>query len=583
MVSSEGILEQASHWLEFRNQVKGIKPRINSNWVDINEVPDQVGVTEVVHWQDVPSGVSPDLEAFKLRDPDHFSVGGLHQNVEAWDNVLEGRPPAERIGGWIRDKVDILQFARPFSGVFKRARYSSDLPPRKRFPNHESCRKFSDFISREIINRVSTGAFRVWGEVGVDDPPYLVLPLTVEPSKPRLCIDARFLNLWMRDMPFSLDKLADVPRFTYKGSFMTKCDDKSGYDHVLLSENSQTYFGFSFGGLWLVCTTLPFGWKISPYIYHSVGLAASGFLRAKGIPCSLHIDDRLNGELLTSSGPWSQLPLNRSREYRLLAARAAKFVVLSILVELGYTIGIRKSILSPTTALEYLSLVVNSEKLSFLIPVRKIESFAALREDILACKSWVALKTLQRFQGKCISFSLAVPMAKLFIREMSSALARAPANGQVPLNEFLKEELSYWRFLDNWEQYLPWKEEKHYTVSLSTNASGHGWACVLHLPSGDQSFRDYWNPDQRELCISSKEMLALVHAIKALPQEICNGRLDAYVDSQVMIGAWNAQGSKKSPQLTRVTKQLFFALSSRNIQLNLQYLPSQENQADAPS
>ena len=95
----------------------------------------------------------------------------------------------------------------------------------------------------------------------MDDPPFLVLPLTVEPSKPRLCINARFLNLWMRDMPFSLDKLADVPRFIYKGSFMTKCDDKSGYNHVLLSENSQTYFVFSFGGLWLVCMTLPLPFK----------------------------------------------------------------------------------------------------------------------------------------------------------------------------------------------------------------------------------------------------------------------------------------------------------------------------------
>ena len=158
-------------------------------------------------------------------------------------------------------------------------------------------------------------------------------------------------------MPFSLDKLTDVPRFIYKGSFTTKCDDKSGYDHVLLSENSQTYFGFRFGGLWLVCTTLPFGWKISPYIYHTIGLAASGFLRAKGIPCSLYIDVRLNGELLTPSGPWSQHPLNRSREYRLLAAKAALFVVRSILVELGYTIGIKKSVLSPATALEYLVLL----------------------------------------------------------------------------------------------------------------------------------------------------------------------------------------------------------------------------------
>ena len=267
---------------------------------------------------------------------------------------------------------------------------------------------------------------------------------------------------------------------------------------------------------------MPFGWKISPYIYYTIGLAASGFSRAKAIPCFLYIDDRLNGELLTPSGPWSKLPLNRSREYRLIAARAALFVVLSILVELGYTIGIKKSVLFPTTALEYLGLVVDSEKLSFLMPVRKIKSFAALREDILACKSWVAWS---------------------------------------------------WRFLDNCEQYNLLKEEKHYTVSLSTDASGHGWTCVLHLPSGDQSFRDYWNTDQRGLFISSKEMLALVHAIKAIPQEIRNGRLDAYVDSRVMIGAWNAQGSRKSPQLTRVTKQLFFALPSRNIQLNLQYLP----------
>lgn len=151
------------------------------------------------------------------------------------------------------------------------------------------------------------------------------------------------------------------------------------------------------------------------YVYHTVGLAASGFLRATGIPCSLYIDGRLNGELLTSCGLCSQLPANRSREYRLHAARAALFVVLSVLIELGYTIGIKKSVLSPSTALEYLDLVVDSEKQSFSKPRRKIESFAALREDIPACESCVDLKTLQCFQGKCLSFSLAVPAAKLFI------------------------------------------------------------------------------------------------------------------------------------------------------------------------
>lgn len=172
MVSNEGSLEQASHWVEFQNQIKGIKPRRCTAWVDTNGVPCQGGVTQAVHWRDVLSpGVSPELEALKLRDPDHFFVGGLHQNVKAWDNVLEGHPLAERIGRWIRDKVHILEFARPFSGVYKRVKYSLDLPPPKQFPNHASCRKFSDLISQEIILRVTTGAFRVWGKVGVDNPP----------------------------------------------------------------------------------------------------------------------------------------------------------------------------------------------------------------------------------------------------------------------------------------------------------------------------------------------------------------------------------------------------------------------------
>ena len=107
-------------------------------------------------------------------------------------------------------------------------------------------------------------------------------------------------------------------------------------------------------------------------------------MRGEGIPCSLYIDDRLNGELLSPSGPWSVLPRDRSREYRMDAAKSALFVVLSVLVQLGYTIGIKKSVLWPSTAVEYPGFIIDSEKQSFLIPRRKIESFASLRGTILA-------------------------------------------------------------------------------------------------------------------------------------------------------------------------------------------------------
>ena len=57
---------------------------------------------------------------------------------------------------------------------------------------------------------------------------HLVMPLTVEPSKPRLCNDNHFLNLWMVDKPFTLDRLSDLPLYVGPDSFQTVCDNKSG-------------------------------------------------------------------------------------------------------------------------------------------------------------------------------------------------------------------------------------------------------------------------------------------------------------------------------------------------------------------
>ena len=111
----------------------------------------------------------------------------------------------------------------------------------------------------------------------------------------------------------------------------------------------------------------------------------------------------------------------------------------------------------------------------------------------------------------------------------------------------------------------------------------YGWGCAVHSPLDDQIFRDYWSQEELCLDISSREMLALVYAIKALPDGIKDCRIDASIDSMAVLGAWQGSGSRRSPQLTSATKRLYFALSSRNVQLNLSYVPSKENVADFPS
>lgn len=292
---------------------------------------------------------------------------------------------------------------------------------------------------------------------------------------------------------------------------------------------------------------------------------------------------RLNGELLTSSGPWSLPPSQRSESFGLEAAQAAIFIVLSTLMRLGYTVGIGKCCLNPVQSLVYLGFIVDSTRQAFVLPKHKIESFASLRESILKFKKVVNIKTLQRLQGKCISFSLVVPGAKLFIRSMSAAIGSASLSGQVSLSPTLREEIGYWRFLDSWSDILPWRDEKHVRLSMSTDASNSGWGSVLHLPSGDQFSRDYWSVEEKSLNISTKELLALSNALRSVPKEIRDCRVDVQVDSQVVIDTINGQGSKSSPQLTAATKELFFLLRDRNLQIKLSHVPSALNLADSPS
>lgn len=571
---------------EFEGKLPTAKKSRDVGWITLDGEPNQEGgdgwqvMNEVLKNEDLETSL---LSKVRFRDPDKFVAGGVHNKLASWQRVLEDHPKRELIIRWIRDGIDVEKFRQRFCGTFKGVSYDCDLPLPRVFRNHASCKKFSGFIGETILKRLSTGAVKVWGRVNCDEPPSIILPLTVEPSKPRLCIDGRYVNLWMRDSPFSLDKLIDVTRYAYRDSYVTKCDDKSGYDHVFLQQESHRYFGFQWSGWWFVCTTLPFGWKESPYIYHTIGLAASGYLRSCGVPCSLYIDDRLNGELVTASGPWSVPISERSGEFRLAAATAAILITASLLIELGYTIGLSKSVLLPSKRVEYLGFIVDTAKQTFEIPSKKVASFATLREEILSCKKSVNMKSLQRFQGKCVSLSLAVPAAKLYIRNMSAAIASCSGEGQVRLTDSLREEICHWRFLDQWLGFVPWREEKHARLSLSTDASNFGWGCIVHGSGGDRSLGDYWSDQEKKLNISSKEMLAICHALDACPKHIRDCRVDLQVDSRVAIDTYYGQGSRKSHELTEVTKRLYQLVLGRNLQLELSYVPSKENEADAPS
>ena len=166
--------------------------------------------------------------------------------------------------------------------------------------------------------------------------------------------------------------------------------------------------------MYFVFHTLPFGWKASAFIYHNLVLFVTGAARSFGVPVSQYIDDRHVGQLFRSSALASLVPSK-------VLAEAAAYIMCYLLIEAGYFIGIAKSQWVPSTVVRFLGFLCDSSRQAFLLPDDKRLKFSSLREQMLASRN-IGLKMLQRFAGKVISFSLAVPGCKLYIRETFKAI-----------------------------------------------------------------------------------------------------------------------------------------------------------------
>ena len=138
------------------------------------------------------------LSRLRFRDPDKFVAGGIHNKLVSWQRVLEDHPKHELIIRWIRDGIHVmlcylctrrirvlLLLLKNLVSVFvvltlQSVRYDCDLPVPRVFRNHGSCKKVSRFIGNTILQLLSTGAVKVWARLNHDEPPSVVLPLTVD-------------------------------------------------------------------------------------------------------------------------------------------------------------------------------------------------------------------------------------------------------------------------------------------------------------------------------------------------------------------------------------------------------------------
>ena len=286
----------------------------------------------------------------------------------------------------------------------------------------------------------------------------------------------------------------------------------------------------------------------------------------------MYIDDRLAEEVRDT---------RVSQGYS--SALLANYITCQILLRLGFCINLKKSVFIPTQTPTFLGFRVDSVNRCFRLTESKRSKFIELREFCLTRQS-VSVSVLQKLAGRCISFMLAVPAAKLYTREINRGISMAiKSGGYIIMSGDLREEIAYWRFLDNWQGMLKWKDEKHLVVSMSSDSSLYKWGGRVHLPQeGDVEVSDFWPDNMRHLPIMVLEAYALHNVLKAFSQHLRSTRVDAKIDNTSLIAAWNNEGSRSS-ELNGAIKDIFSLTLETDMVLNLIFVPSAENESDEAS
>jgi hypothetical protein len=393
---------------------------------------------------------------------DTFAAGSLHRHVAVWRSYVQltgiaGMPVVQKVLSWI-DGGYHMTFVSPYAaeqqlhphyeqrlarvqraltvavGAAKVQRYLMSAEPLPVvFSNNASCAEYADFVQLELQTFLQVGAIERW------DPevhgPAVVHPMSVAvhpwSGKKRLCIDANYVNVFERYEPVQFELLPDVFSLIQPGDWGYVTDCTKGYFHLQIHPKARRFLAVSFQGSTYVFSALPFGLSSAVKAFTDAMAVAYMPMRRQGVRFSSMIDDRI-GLAPSRAACWLDI-----------------FIVVRIICALGFHLGLAKSVLWPQQCLLYLGLLLRLDSLQCSVPQQKLHKFDQIISSLIGVAE-ITPRALASLAGLLISLSLAVPLGKLYTRQLFLALSHKLAWDRVlPIKAELQSHLLWLR------QYVP--------------------------------------------------------------------------------------------------------------------------------
>ena len=239
---------------------------------------NQTITNQVSNTEDDLAQVEEIVEKYELESGQPLSVkGNLKKNLKFWESI--GAP------NFILKTIE-NGYKLPFVS----------FPITIRLKNNKSARLHADFVDEAIRELVLSGRVSE-----VNQQPFVINPLSVsiQPcGKKRLILDLRHVNKCLIKQRVKYEDWKIAMAYFAKESYMFSFDLKSGYHHVEILQEHQTFLGFSWRSSdsknerFYVFTVLPFGLSTAPYmIFTKLLKPLEKHWRMQGICIAIFLDD----------------------------------------------------------------------------------------------------------------------------------------------------------------------------------------------------------------------------------------------------------------------------------------------------
>lgn len=403
-------------------------------------------------------------------------------------------------------------------------------------------------------------------------PDQIISPIFTVPKKDgshRMILNLKALNEHVIYRHFKMENITRARELVTPGCYMASVDLEKAYYSVNIHPSYRKYLRFMFNEQLYQYTCLPNGLSSAPYIFTRLMKVLFTTLRKNGHLSVFYLDDSL---LLADS------KLNCKQNIH---------ETIKVLEMAGFTVNWDKSVLIPTTTIDFLGFHLDSDRMCFTLPLLKIQKLRDASLSLLHCHR-PTIRQLAQVIGLLVSVMPAFHEGRINYRELeyckieSLRLAKGNFDCKTQLTAQAKGNLHWWSVDLEHKVGMPIFDVKSFDIETFSDASLTGYGFCFN----DENYGGQWSPFDLTLAanhINGLELLAIWRGLERFVNTFTGKSVLIRCDNTTAVHYVNNMGGM-TETCNNIAKEIWKYCLRNNINLTASFISGKDNsRADALS